>query len=71
MAPGAGANPTAGRGQDLQPSAWRKDLLAVNGFDESYAGIMGLEDSDLVIRLLTPASSTKARVRGPGVPSLA
>jgi len=33
-------------------SAWRKDLLAVNGFDESYAGIWGLEDSDLVIRLL-------------------
>jgi hypothetical protein len=33
-------------------SAWRKDLLAVNGFDESYAGVWGLEDSDLVIRLL-------------------
>lgn len=32
-------------------SAWRRDLLAVNGFDESYAG-WGLEDSDLVIRLL-------------------
>lgn len=33
-------------------SAWRADLLAVNGFDESYAGRWGLEDSDLVIRLL-------------------
>ncbi|MFN7085998.1 MAG: glycosyltransferase family 2 protein [Burkholderiales bacterium] len=33
-------------------SAWRKDLIAVNGFDESYAGRWGLEDSDLVIRLL-------------------
>lgn len=33
-------------------SAWRKDLIAVNGFDESYAGKWGLEDTDLVIRLL-------------------
>jgi len=33
-------------------SAWREDLLAVNGLDESYTG-WGLEDSDLVIRLLS------------------
>ena len=32
-------------------SAWRSDLLRVNGLDESYEG-WGLEDSDLVIRLL-------------------
>ncbi|HEY5993143.1 MAG TPA: glycosyltransferase family 2 protein [Gallionellaceae bacterium] len=32
-------------------SAWRSDLLAVNGLDESYTG-WGLEDSDLVVRLL-------------------
>ncbi|HEY5932893.1 MAG TPA: glycosyltransferase family 2 protein [Nitrospira sp.] len=32
-------------------SAWRKDLIHVNGLDESYEG-WGLEDSDLVIRLL-------------------
>lgn len=32
-------------------SAWRDDLLRVNGFDEAYSG-WGLEDSDLVIRLL-------------------
>jgi glycosyltransferase involved in cell wall biosynthesis len=32
-------------------SVWRGDLLAVNGLDESYSG-WGLEDSDLVIRLL-------------------
>jgi glycosyltransferase involved in cell wall biosynthesis len=32
-------------------SAWRGDLLRVNGLDESYTG-WGLEDSDLVIRLL-------------------
>ena len=32
-------------------SAWRDDLLRVNGLDESYEG-WGLEDSDLVIRLL-------------------
>ena len=32
-------------------SAWREDLLRVNGLDESYTG-WGLEDSDVVIRLL-------------------
>lgn len=32
-------------------SLWRQDLLRVNGLDESYSG-WGLEDSDLVIRLL-------------------
>jgi glycosyltransferase involved in cell wall biosynthesis len=32
-------------------SAWRADLLKANGFDERYAG-WGLEDSDLVVRLL-------------------
>ena len=32
-------------------SLWRSDLLSVNGLDESYEG-WGLEDSDLVIRLL-------------------
>jgi len=33
-------------------SAWRSDLVAINGFDESYAGRWGLEDSDLAIRLI-------------------
>jgi predicted glycosyltransferase involved in capsule biosynthesis len=32
-------------------SAWHADLMRVNGLDESYTG-WGLEDSDLVIRLL-------------------
>jgi glycosyltransferase involved in cell wall biosynthesis len=32
-------------------SAWRADLVRANGFDERYAG-WGLEDSDLVIRLI-------------------
>ncbi|MDP1536681.1 MAG: glycosyltransferase family 2 protein [Burkholderiales bacterium] len=32
-------------------SAWHVDLLRVNGLDETYSG-WGLEDSDLVIRLL-------------------
>jgi glycosyltransferase involved in cell wall biosynthesis len=32
-------------------SAWRSDLMKINGFDEAYSG-WGLEDSDLVIRLL-------------------
>lgn len=30
---------------------WKRDFLAVNGFDEDYIG-WGFEDSDLVIRLL-------------------
>lgn len=32
-------------------AAWRDDLMRVNGLDEAYSG-WGLEDSDLVIRLL-------------------
>lgn len=32
-------------------SAWRNDLIKVNGLDETYSG-WGLEDSDLVVRLL-------------------
>jgi glycosyltransferase involved in cell wall biosynthesis len=32
-------------------SAWRDDLLTVNGFDEAYSG-WGLEDSDLALRLI-------------------
>ena len=32
-------------------SAWREDLIRINGLDEIYSG-WGLEDSDLVIRLL-------------------
>lgn len=32
-------------------SSFRDDLIRVNGFDESYSG-WGMEDSDLVIRLL-------------------
>jgi glycosyltransferase involved in cell wall biosynthesis len=32
-------------------SVWRSDLLKVNGLDERYSG-WGMEDSDLVIRLL-------------------
>jgi glycosyltransferase involved in cell wall biosynthesis len=32
-------------------SSWHADLLRVNGFDERYSG-WGLEDSDIVIRLL-------------------
>lgn len=32
-------------------AAWRDDLVRINGLDETYSG-WGLEDSDLVIRLL-------------------
>ena len=32
-------------------AAWREDLVRVNGLDEAYSG-WGLEDSDLVVRLL-------------------
>ena len=40
-------------------SAWRSDLLRVNGLDETYSG-WGLEDSDLVIRLLHAGVSHKS-----------
>lgn len=40
-------------------SAWREDLLRVNGLDESYTG-WGLEDSDLVIRLLRAGICNKS-----------
>jgi len=40
-------------------SAWREDLLRVNGLDESYTG-WGLEDSDLVIRLLRAGIYSKS-----------
>jgi hypothetical protein len=29
---------------------WKKDLVLINGFDESYVG-WGYEDSDLIVRL--------------------
>jgi hypothetical protein len=58
LAPLALPAPLAKRGADrwkgartCNLSAWREDLLAVNGFDESYTG-WGLEDSDLVLRLI-------------------
>jgi glycosyltransferase involved in cell wall biosynthesis len=41
-------------------SAWRKDLIAVNGFDEAYAGKWGLEDSDLAIRLINAGIKHKS-----------
>ena len=40
-------------------SSWRSDLLHVNGFDERYSG-WGLEDSDIVIRLLHAGVSHKS-----------
>ncbi|OGS93142.1 MAG: glycosyl transferase family 2 [Gallionellales bacterium RBG_16_56_9] len=40
-------------------SAWREDLLRVNGLDESYTG-WGLEDSDLVVRLLRAGIKNKS-----------
>lgn len=44
--------PQAWRGvKTCNLSAWRQDLLRVNGFDEAYSS-WGLEDSDLVVRLL-------------------
>src|SRR5262249_17972059 len=46
-------------------AAWRADLERVNGFDESYSG-WGLEDSDLVIRLIHAGVRHKsARVAAP------
>ena len=40
-------------------SAFRADLLYVNGLDESYTG-WGLEDSDLVIRLIRAGVRNKS-----------
>lgn len=40
-------------------SAFRSDLLRVNGLDESYTG-WGLEDSDLVIRLIRAGIRNKS-----------
>lgn len=40
-------------------SAFRQDLLMVNGLDESYAG-WGLEDSDLVVRLIRAGIISKS-----------
>lgn len=45
---------TPGRWEGIKTcnfSVWRTDLIHVNGLDESYEG-WGLEDSDLVVRLL-------------------
>ncbi len=38
-------------GKGCNMSFWKKDLLAVNGYDEAYVG-WGKEDTDLVIRLI-------------------
>jgi glycosyltransferase involved in cell wall biosynthesis len=40
-------------------SCWRKDLIRINGFDETYHG-WGLEDSDLVVRLLRSGVKRKS-----------
>lgn len=51
---GAWRKRTPGRWEGVKTcnlSAWRADLMRINGLDESYSG-WGLEDSDLVIRLL-------------------
>jgi glycosyltransferase involved in cell wall biosynthesis len=40
-------------------AVWRRDLVAVNGMDEEYEG-WGLEDSDLVIRLIRAGVSHKS-----------
>jgi glycosyltransferase involved in cell wall biosynthesis len=46
-------------------SAFREDLLRVNGLDESYTG-WGQEDSDLVVRLIrTGLSNKSARFSAP------
>ncbi len=48
-------------------SLWREDFLAVDGFDESYTG-WGLEDTDLVLRLLRAGVRHKdARFAGAAV----
>ena len=54
LADGAWRKRTPQRWQGVKTcnlGAWRCDLVRVNGLDEAYAG-WGLEDSDLVVRLL-------------------
>ena len=46
-------------------SAWRADLIKVNGLDETYSG-WGLEDSDLAVRLIRAGVRHKsARLAAP------
>jgi glycosyltransferase involved in cell wall biosynthesis len=56
--------------RDIRPSSWqtvrtcnvglwRPDVLAVAGFDEDYVG-WGLEDSDLVLRMLNSGCSVRS-----------
>ncbi len=40
-------------------SVWKSDIVAVNGFEESYQG-WGLEDSDLVVRLIKKGLCVKS-----------
>ena len=40
-------------------ACWREDLVRINGFDETYHG-WGLEDSDLVVRLLRSGVQRKS-----------
>ena len=40
-------------------SVWKSDMVAVNGFEESYQG-WGLEDSDLVVRLIKKGLCVKS-----------
>lgn len=39
-------------------AVWRKDFIAVNGFDEAYAG-WGHEDADLAVRLIRHGTQRK------------
>ena len=39
-------------------SFWKKDLIAVNGYDEAYVG-WGKEDTDLTIRLMNSGVKKK------------
>ena len=40
-------------------SVWKSDIVSVNGFEESYQG-WGLEDSDLVVRLIKKGLCVKS-----------
>jgi glycosyltransferase involved in cell wall biosynthesis len=40
-------------------AVWRQDLIKINGFDEAYSG-WGLEDSDIVIRLIRSKAYRKS-----------
>jgi glycosyltransferase involved in cell wall biosynthesis len=54
------------KAQTCNLAVWRDDCMAISGFDETFVG-HGLEDSDLVVRLLRRGVRRKPGAYGPPV----